>query len=305
MRSKSLPIVVLVIMLFITACTPVVEKTPEATQQLVQPQSETATIEVQSQPTETVAPTEKPTALPDPVSLTVMAAASLTESFTLIGEKFETLYPWVTITYNFAGSQTLAEQINQGAPADVFASANTKQMNAVVETGIIKEGVPQIFVTNRLVVIFPADNPAGITELKDLAKPGVKIILADETVPVGNYSIAFLEKASESDEFGAQFKDDVLKNVVSYENNVKSVLAKVVLGEADAGIVYISDITTDVSSKVEKIDIPDDLNTIANYPIAPLSTSKNPEMAQLFVDYILSAECQEIFASFNFVPVKK
>ena len=156
---------------------------------------------------------------------------------------FEADHPGVTAVFNFAGSQQLAQQINEGAPADVFASANKKQMDVVIEAGGIVSGTQQTFAKNRLVVIFPKDNPAGLAELKDLANPDSKLVLAAKEVPVGQYSLDFLDKAVADTAFGATFKDDVLKNVVSYEDNVKAVLTKVALGEADAGIVYLSDIS--------------------------------------------------------------
>ncbi|NMC78177.1 MAG: molybdate ABC transporter substrate-binding protein, partial [Chloroflexi bacterium] len=204
--------------------------------------------------------------------------------------------------YSFAGSQQLAQQLGQGAEADVFASANNKQMTAVVDAGRVDKDAPQVFVKNRLVVIYPKDNPAGLTELKDLANPGIKLDLGDQSVPVGQYSVDFLDKAVENPDYGASFKDDVLKNVVSYEDNVKAVVTKVSLGEADAGIVYLTDITADAADKVGMMDIPDDLNTIATYPIATVSDSKNADLADAFVAFILSPDGQQVMANYGFVP---
>ncbi len=215
---------------------------------------------------------------------------------------FEAQNPGVTVSYSFAGSQQLAQQLGQGAEADVFASANNKQMTAVVDAGRVDKDAPQVFVKNRLVVIYPKDNPAGLTELKDLAKPGIKLDLGDQSVPVGQYSVDFLDKAVQDPDYGASFKDDVLKNVVSYEDNVKAVVTKVSLGEADAGIVYLTDITADAADKVGMMDIPDDLNTIATYPIAPISDSKNADLADAFVAFILSPDGQQVMANYGFVP---
>ena len=173
----------------------------------------------------------------------VFAAASLTEPFGEIGKSFEAAHPGVTVVYNFAGSQQLAQQINAGAPADVFASANKKQMGATIDAGSVISGTQQIFARNRLVVIYPKDNPAGLKDLNDLANPGLKLVLAAKEVPVGQYTLDFLDKAAADPALGTTFKDAVLKNVVSYEDNVKNVLTKVALGEADAGIVYLSDIS--------------------------------------------------------------
>ncbi len=202
--------------------------------------------------------------------------------------------------FNFAGSNALATQIAEGAPADVFASANNAQMTAAVETGRVDAGAPAQFVTNRLVVVVPADNPAGIERLQDLAGDDVLLVLAAEEVPVGGYSLEFVDKASTDPEFGAAFRDDVLANVVSYEENVRSVLNKVVLGEADAGIVYTSDAAG--IDGISQLDIPDALNVLAQYPIAALNDSANGGTAAAFVDYVLSADGQAILAKYGFGP---
>jgi molybdate transport system substrate-binding protein len=236
--------------------------------------------------------------------MNVFAAASLTGAFGEIGQLFEVDHPGVTAVFNFAGSQQLAQQINEGAPADVFASANNEQMNVVIEQGEIVSGTQQIFAKNRLVVVFPTDNPAGLKELKDLGNPDLKLVLAAQEVPVGQYSLDFLEKAVADPAFSATFKDDVLKNVVSYEDNVKAVLTKVALGEADAGIIYTSDVTGEEADKVSHLDIPDELNVIASYPIAPVKDTKNPKLAQAFIDFVLSQDGQEILAKYGFIPVK-
>ena len=235
-------------------------------------------------------------------TLTVLAAASLTEAFTEMGALFETQNPGVTVSINFSGSQQLAQQLEQGAEGDVFASANMKYMAAAIEAGRVNKQDPKTFVKNRLVVIFPKENLAGITKLQDLTLPGLKLDLADESVPVGKYSVEFLDKASKTPLFGSQFKANVLKNVVSYESTVKAVLTKVALGEADAGIVYATDITPATANKVDKLDIPDSLNTIAIYPIAPIADSKIPDLAQAFVALVLSPEGQQIMAKYGFIP---
>lgn len=235
-------------------------------------------------------------------TLTVLAAASLAESFTELGHLFEAQNPGVQVSFNFAGSQQLAQQLDQGAGADVFASASPKYMQAAVQSKRVDPAGAKTFVQNRLVVIYPKDNPAGLASLQDLAKPGLKLDLADKSVPVGQYALDFLDKAVQDPGFDPQYKANVLKNVVSYEDNVKSVLAKVSLGEADAGIVYVTDITPDAAGKVGKIDIPDALNTVATYPIAPISDSKNPDLAKAFVALVLSPEGQAVLAKYGFIP---
>ncbi len=240
---------------------------------------------------------------PPPVALTVFAAASLTAVFTEIGKEFEIAHPSTTVIFNFGGSNQLAEQINQGAPVDVFASANKKQMEAVIEGGRIAGDRQQTFARNRLVVIFPVDNPAGIVVLQDLAKPGIKLVLAAKEAPVGQYALDFLAKADRDAAFGATFKAEALKNVVSYEENVKAVFTKVALGEADAGIVYASDVAGSETRRVAKLDIPDSLNTIATYPIAPIKDSAQAGLAQAFVGFVLSPAGQAILAKYGFIPV--
>jgi molybdate transport system substrate-binding protein len=258
------------------------------------------------------APTSTPAAiLPPPtpassqtITLNVFAAASLTEAFDEIGKQFEAQHPGATVVFSFAGSQQLAQQLADGAPADVFASANKKQMDAAINGGRIITNTAETFVNNRLVVITPKDNPAGLAQLQDLGKTGLKLVLAAKEVPVGQYTLDFFDKAVQDQAFGASFKNDVLKNVVSYENNVKSVLAKVALGEADAGIVYTSDISGENAAKVAQIEIPNALNVIAIYPIAVIENSPNPELAQAFMDYVLSSEGQDILAKYGFIPVR-
>ncbi len=239
---------------------------------------------------------------PEPVALTVFAAASLSEAFTELGATYQAEHSNVTVSFNFAGSNQLAEQINLGAPVDVFASANKAQMQNAVDGGRIDADAAQVFAHNRLVVILPAGNPGGVAALQDLTQPGLRLVLAATEVPVGQYSLDFLDKASADAAFGAGYKDAVLANVVSYEENVRAVLTKVVLGEADAGIVYTSDVSGEAAGQVDRLDIPDEFNTIATYPIAPLNDSPQAEAAQAFVDFVLSAPGQEILGQHGFVP---
>ncbi len=254
-------------------------------------------------PVATPATTSSGEATTAQTSLTVFAAASLTDAFQTISTNFSTAHPGVEVVFNFAGSQQLAQQIGQGAPADLFASANASQMAVAIESGRVVSGPEQLFVRNRLVVVTPADNPAGIATLADLAKPGLQIVLATKEVPVGQYALDFLDKAEADGTLGAGYRDAVLANVVSYEENVRTVLAKVTLGEADAGIVYRSDVTPTAAEQVQRIDIPDNLNTIASYPIAPLSDSPHAALAQQFIDYLLSPAGQQILEDAGFMPL--
>ena len=238
-----------------------------------------------------------------PRTLTVLAAASLTEPFTELGKQFETQHPDSKVEFSFAGSQQLAQQLSQGAPADVFASASQKYMDIVVQAKRVEQDSARIFARNRLVVIYPKNNPAGLKALKDLAKPGLKLDFAAKDVPVGQYSLDFLDKASQEPGFGPSFKDEVLKNVVSYEENVKAVLAKISLGEADAGIVYLSDISPQMEGLIESLDIPDTFNVIAVYPIAVVQDSRNLDLAQAFLDLVLSPAGQQVLKKYRFTPL--
>ncbi|MEZ4660923.1 MAG: molybdate ABC transporter substrate-binding protein [Caldilineaceae bacterium] len=232
-------------------------------------------------------------------TLTVFAAASLTNAFGEIGANFSVANPDTEIVFNFAGSNQLSTQIAEGAPADVFAAANATQMTAALQSGRIDGAAQRVFAHNRLVVVLPGDNPAGLATLEDLRKPGLKIVLAAAEVPAGQYALEFLDKAAASDSLGAGYRDAVLANVVSYETNVRAVLSKVVLGEADAGIVYASDAAAQ-SDQIQQISIPDELNTIASYPIAPLADSEHFALAQQFVDYVLGPDGQKVLAAYGF-----
>lgn len=244
-------------------------------------------------------PSVKPAASDAPITLTVFAAASLADAFSEIGQQFTAEHPGTNIVFNFGGSNQLAAQIGQGAPADVFASANKAQMQAAIDSGRIVSGTQQTFVRNRLVMVTPADNSAQLTDLVDLAKPGIKLVLAAKEVPVGQYALDFLDKAA-SGSLDAGYKDAVLANVVSYEENVRSVLAKVALGEADAGIVYTSDAAVS-EGDVQQITLPDPFNTIAAYPIAALNDSPHAALAQQFVEYVLSPAGQQVLEKYGFL----
>lgn len=244
-------------------------------------------------------PAAAPTAAPAPVEITVFAAASLTDAFAEIGQQFSAANPAVTVTFNMAGSQQLAAQLAQGAPADVFASANTAQMTAAVDAGRVAADAPQPFVSNSLVVITPPDS-TSVTTLPDLAKPGVRVVIAAPAVPAGQYALTFLDNAAQDSAFTAAFRTQVEANIVSYEENVRAVLAKVALGEADAGIVYISDVVSSDERPVVSIPIPATLNVVARYPIAPISDAPHPEAAQQFIDYVLSPPAQAILARYGF-----
>jgi molybdate transport system substrate-binding protein len=235
---------------------------------------------------------------PQPQTLTVFAASSLTDAFKELGAQFEVQHPGTQVIFNFAGSQQLRQQLEQGAQADVFASANAKEMDVAIQSGLVVAGAPQVFVKNHLTVIVPKDNRAGVTTLSDLAKPGLKIVLAAPGVPVGGYALNALDKMNLA--FGEAFSSTVLSNVVSYEDNVKQVVAKVQLGEADAGIVYTSDVTPAAVDQLRTIDIPDEFNVVATYPIAPLNAASQSALGRDFVQGALSASGQSILKKWGF-----
>lgn len=238
-----------------------------------------------------------------PVTITVSAAASLTESFTEIGALFQDAHPNVRLVFNFAGSQELAQQIIQGAVVDVFASANNKQMDLVLSEKNLPADSKKIFASNQLVVIYPRDNPANLTGLADLARPGLKLVFAGPEVPVGQYSLDFLALAEQSGVFAPGYQQAVMNNIVSYENTVRAVLTKVGLGEADAGIVYATD-ANNAKGQIGQIEIPPPLNITAEYPILALPGSTQIEMAQAFVDFVLSPTGQAVLKSYGFSPAR-
>ncbi len=236
-------------------------------------------------------------------TLIVFAAASLTDAFEEVGRAFEAENGAVRVIFNFAGSSTLAAQLAEGAPADVFASANNTQMNAAREAGRIGSA-PRTFVKNRLVLVVPDDNPANITTLRDLANPGVLFVVAAPNVPVREYTDTMLNRLANDPAFGEDYRTAVVSNIVSEEDNVRQVAAKVALGEADAGVVYFSNVTPDIFDEVTIIPIPDYLNTIATYPIAITDDTANLELAQAFVDFVLSDTGQDILTNWNFISAR-
>jgi molybdate transport system substrate-binding protein len=235
-----------------------------------------------------------------PQTVTVFAAASLTDAFGELGGAFEAQHPGVKVEFNFAGSNTLRAQIEQGAQPDVFASANTKEMDTVIAGNFVEQDAQHIFLTNKLVIVVPKGNPAGIKTPADLARPGVKIVLAAAEVPAGKYARQALEKLNGV--YGADFASNVLTHVVSNETDVRQALAKVQLGEVDAGIVYSSDAL--VAPELEQIAIPVEYNIVAEYPIAPLKDAPHPALASQFVDFVLSSSGQSILKKWGFTPLQ-
>jgi molybdate transport system substrate-binding protein len=207
----------------------------------------------------------------------------------------------VSITFNFAGSPTLRTQLEQGARAGVLATADEKNMDAALQGGVVVNA-GTTFARNTLAVIVPKSDPGNIVSPFDLAKSGLKLVLAQQGVPAGDYARQIFQNMEADPRGGAGFADKVLANLVSEEANVKAVVTKVQLGEADAGIAYVTDVTPDVAGDVMLIEIPDSLNVIAAYPIAVTSNAGEPEIARAFIKFILSARGQQILEGHGFLP---
>jgi molybdate transport system substrate-binding protein len=234
--------------------------------------------------------------------ITVFAAASLTDSFNELKTEFVRRNPGTEVEFQFAGSPALRTQLEQGARADVFASADVPNMNMALQNGVVQDA-GKLFVRNSLVIITPKNNPARITAPADLRKNGIKLVLAAPEVPVGNYSRQSFALMDKDPAFGTGFADAVLGNVVSNESNVKQVVAKVQLGEADAGVVYGTDVTADVTNDLTQVAIPANLNVIAEYPIALTKSPANTSVAAAFVAFVTSADGQAILKKYGFQTV--
>jgi len=243
--------------------------------------------------------TPTPTALQQK-ELTVFAAASLSGVMADIAKDYQLLHPGVKIVYNFDGSQALRTQIEQGASADVFLSANTKHMNALRDKGLMENATIGLFVKNKLAVVTPVSNPANITTLKDLSKPGIKLVIGTKEVPVGDYARQILTKMANDTAYGPSYQEAVLSNVISEETTVTAVVTKVQLGEADAGIVYESDITPENHDKFMIIAIPDTFNVIAEYPAGVVKDSRNKDDASSFINYLKSDPGRATLAKYGF-----
>jgi molybdate transport system substrate-binding protein len=218
-------------------------------------------------------------------TVNVFAAASLREAFIQLGKQFEAAHPGTKIVFNFGPSSGLATQINEGAPADVFASASTKNMDQVVTKGAATG--PKNFASNVMEIAVPAKNPAKITQLSDLARPGLKVALCQRAVPCGVTAAQVFKNAK------------ITPSTVTQEVDVKGVLTKVIIGEADAGVVYVTDVRA-AGAKVKGIVIPQAVNASTTYPIATLAKAPNKAPAQAFTDYVLSADGTKVLTAAGF-----
>lgn len=232
-------------------------------------------------------------------AVTVFAAASLTEAFTLLGKTFEQQHPGTAVKFNFAGSQVLATQMEQGAKADVFASADQRWMTYASEKNLLGSA-PVPFARNRLVVITPKSNPGGIGTLQDLVRPGLKLVLAGRQVPAGAYAREALTRLAGTPGFPVRYDQLVLANLVSEEENVRAVAAKVQLREADVGIVYQTDVTVALRPQLRILEIPRSSNPIAEYPIATVRGGN--ALGAEFVKLVLGSEGQAVLQARGFLP---
>jgi molybdate transport system substrate-binding protein len=232
-------------------------------------------------------------------ALTVLAASSLTNAFGELATTFQEQNPDTEVRTSFGGSSELLAQIEQGAPADVFASADEDKMDTAVQDDLVNE--PQTFAGNRPIIIVPIDNPARIHGLQDLANPDAKLVLAQDGVPIAEYAKRILTNADS--EYGGNLEQQALNNVVSRESNVRASANRVALGEADATFVYITDVTPEIEDQVEVIEIPQDLNVVATYPIATLKEANNLELARRWVNLVLSDEGQRLLEEYGFERV--
>ncbi len=220
-------------------------------------------------------------------SITVFAAASLKATFTELATEFEAANPGTTVALTFAGSSDLVTQITEGAPADVFASADTKNMKKLTDGGLIAASAPVDFATNVLEIAVPPSNPANIAAFADLAKPGIKTVICAAQVPCGAATVT-VEQAT-----------GVTLTPVSEESSVTDVLGKVTSGEADAGLVYVTDVTS-AGNKVQGIPFPESSQAVNTYPIAPVTASKSPELAQAFIDFVTGSVGQGVLQDAGF-----
>jgi len=219
-------------------------------------------------------------------TLTVFAAASLTAAFTELGDAFTAENPDAEITFNFAGSSDLVAQITEGAPVDVFASADLANMAELIDAGLAADD-PAVFATNLAEIIVETGNPTGITVVADLADGDLVVVQCAPEVPCGSYAEQIFANAG------------VEVTPASFEENVKAVVTKVVLGEADAGIVYRTDVIA-AGADADGVTIGDDLNVVAEYPIVSIADGSNPAGARAFIEFVLSPAGREILAAFGF-----
>ena len=238
---------------------------------------------------------------PAQVEILVFAATSLTDAMDELAAEFQRRHPGLQVNGHYVGSSTLAAQLLQGEWADVFASASEKQMMALVDAGLVRAGSPVVFAANRLTVITPAANPAGVRSWEDLGRLELALVLAAPGTPVRDYTDELVRRVAADPARGSGFRDRFYANLVSEEANVRLSAAKVALGEADAAVVYSTDVTPDIADAVRRFEIPDRFNVTARYPIAVLADSPRSAPAAAFVRFVLSAAGRAVLARRGFI----
>jgi molybdate transport system substrate-binding protein len=285
-RDRRLSGLALTMVTVVAACSGAATATPTATPTAAAP---TPTAPPASAPASTAAG-----------SLTIYAASSLTAAFTEMKTAYQTANPGVTLTLSFGASSTLETQIEQGAPADVFASADTSNAQKLVDKGLAAGAITK-FAGNLLTVIVPPANPAGVQTPADLAKSGLKFVAAGDTVPITKYANMLLANLAKEAGYPAGFVAAVTANIVSREDNVAVVVGKIELGEGDAAIVYATDAST-AGSKVITITVPTDANVPATYGAVAVKASPNAVAAAAFITWLAGPGGQAILARYGFLP---
>jgi len=240
---------------------------------------------------------------PGETTLTVFTAASLTGAFTDIGKAYEAENENVRVDLIFDGSQALRTQIEQGANPDIFVSASEKHMKALQDGGLMDDNTVTVFLGNSMALIVPAENPAGITGLADLAEPGTKIVIGTKDVPFGDYTRQVLDKMAADPAYGEAYREAVMNNVISEETAVSSVVPKLTLGEADAAFVYKSDVSKDDLEKVTRIEVPAEYNVMATYPLGILADSPHKTEAETFIAFVRGPDGSAILTEYGFDPI--
>lgn len=240
----------------------------------------------------------------EPKELAIFCGAGLAGAFNEIGQLYENASN-IGVAFNFDGLPSLRAQIENGAYADVLVSSNLKHMDALKAEGLINNSTVKIFARNKVAVVVPKDNPANIVNLTDLARPGIMILMGTKELPIGDYARQVLDKLANDSEYGPEYKEKVISNIVSEETTVNRIVSKVALGEVDAGFAFMSDVSPSMVGKVTKIPIPDKYNVVGDFPVGVLSQSNNSQEAQAFIDVIMSNEGQAILDKYGFIPVAK
>ena len=232
--------------------------------------------------------------------LIVFCGAGFTGAISEIGEIYENI-SGRRVRFNFDGLPSLRVQIAEGAYADLLISPDQRYMDPLVDEGFIEKDTVEVFAGNLVAVVVPANNPANITTIRDLAAPGTKIVMGIKELPIGDHALQVLDQLAEDPEYGPAYKEAVLANVVSLETRVTGIVSKVALGEADAGFAFMSDVTPQMKEKIRKIPLPEGYNVRGDSSIAVLSQSDNSEAAEAFLDLLMSNDAQAILDEYGFI----